>query len=469
MKALEFDVERAYHSLARKENFVTGEVIEMLKHKVSSIPIRGFTKVELFDEKRFGKKVEEVTAENFISINMKDYLEYILIREYSQIGAWSTNSKTYYESNMRPLTSRFFPFDTIALTTDSRPENPQNERVVMGDIVGYAFKNEYVGTDTKRGTINAAESYTNKGIAHFVFDFSTQAANGTFSSVVWYSDTGSPTSISAQRYYQKNYEWYVALKGNNGITSNYDYRGGLCFDGSSFWTMESTGSGAKKIVEVLVTPGTNGKNATFTLGRVWDSHTSSTSDVAYDMTYDSDYIYYTAKYGSLNTIYRVKKSDGTRSTITLSGFRYLYGIERVGAYFYVLGQSATQVNGVYPLRWAKYDSSFNIIEAKNIFDNDVGAYGMAYNQQKNEIAVRTSNGMFIYDLSMNRLSYVISQPNSPESYPGIAVKDGEYFLRDEYSFYMAELGSLGARNLLPTPVTKTSTNTMKVTYDFMFV
>ncbi|MCX8009333.1 MAG: hypothetical protein N3A54_06605, partial [Patescibacteria group bacterium] len=122
-----------------------------------------------------------------------------------------------------------------------------------------------------------------------------------------------------------------------------------------------------------------------------------------------------------------------------------------------------------PLRWAKYDSSFNIIEAKNIFDTSVSAYGMAYNQQKNEIAVRTSNGMFIYDLQMNRLSYGISQPGSPGSYPGIAVKDGEYFLRDEYSFFMAELGSLGARNLLPTPVTKTSANTMKVTYDFIFV
>ncbi|WP_206501570.1 hypothetical protein [Geobacillus sp. JS12] len=129
---MEFDVERAYHSLARKENFVTGEVIEMLKHKVSSIPIRGFTKVELFDEKRFGKKVEEVTAENFISINMKDYLEYILMVEYSKIGAWSTSGKSFSESDMRPVTSKNLPFDTIALTTDSRPENPQNERVVMG-------------------------------------------------------------------------------------------------------------------------------------------------------------------------------------------------------------------------------------------------------------------------------------------------------------------------------------------------
>lgn len=463
-------MERAYHSLARKENFVTGEVIEMLKHKVSSIPIRGFTKVELFDEKRFGKKVEEVTAENFISINMKDYLEYILIREYSQIGAWSTSSKTYYESNMRPITSRFFPFDTIALTTDSRPENPQNERVVMGDIVGFAFKNEYVGTDTKRGTINTTESYTDKGIAHFVFDFSTQAANGTFSSVVWYSDIGSSSSISSQRYYQKNYEWYVALKGNNGISSTSDYRGGLCFDGSSFWTMEATGSGARKIMEILVTPGTNGKNATFTIGRVWDTNFSSSYDVAYDMTYDADFIYYVmGNRGSYNTIYKIKKSDGTKSTITLSGFQYLYAIERVGAYFYVLGQSATQVNGQYPLRWAKYDSNFNIIEAKNIFDTNIAAYGMAYNQQKNEIAVRTSWGLFIFDLQMNRLSYAISQPNNTFAYPGIAVKDGEYFLRDEYSFFMAELGSLGARNLLPTPVTKTSTNTMKVTYDFMFV
>ncbi|NNV07491.1 hypothetical protein ETC03_14160 [Geobacillus sp. MMMUD3] len=456
-------MERVYHSLARKENFVAGEVIEMLKQKVSSIPLRGFTKIELFDEKRFGKKVEEVTAENFISINMKDYLEYILMNEYSKIGVGLSGT------DMMPLTYREFPFNVLALTTDSRPENPQIERVVMGDIIGYSFKNQYVGSDARRGTLNSAESYRDRSMAHFVFDFATNAANGTFSSVVWYADEGSSSSISRQLYYQKKYEWYVQLKGINGFSnSNDDYRGGLCFDGSNFWTLESTGSGAKKIVEILVTPGTNGKNATFTIGRIWDSHVSGTYSVLLDMTSDADFIYYVrGSQGTANTIYLVKKSDGTRNTIVLSGFRYLYGIERVGAYFYILGESSTQVNGTYPLRWAKYDSSFNIIEAKNILDNGY-AYGMAYNQQKNEIAVRTNDGIYIFDLQMNRLSYPIAQPSVPGYYPGIAVKDGEYFLRNQYSFFMAELGSLGARNLLPTPVTKTSTNTMKVTYDFIF-
>lgn len=460
---MEFDMERAYHSLARKENFVTGEVIEMLKHKVSSIPLRGFTKIELFDEKRFGKKVEEVTAENFISINMKNYLEYILMNEYSKIGVGLSGT------DMMPLTYREFPFTVLALTTDSRPENPQIERIVMGDIIGYSFKNQYVGSDTRRGTLNSAESYKDRSMAHFVFDFATNAANGTFSSVVWYSDVGS-SSLTAQRYYQKNYEWYVNLSGKNGLASLGGSRGGMCFDGSSFWSMETLDSGVKKIVELLITPGQKGNVASFTLGRVWD-HPSflGSSDVAYDMTYDSDYIYYVVNTGSYNTIHRVKKSDGTRSTITLSGFRYLYGVERVEAYFYVLGQSATQVNGQYPLRWAKYDSNFNVIEAKNIFDTSVVAYGMAYNQQKNEIAVRTSIGLFIFDTQMNRTSYAIDQPSSMGSYPGIAVKDGEYFIRSDNTIFMVELGSLGARNLLPTPVTKTSTNTMKVTYDFMFV
>lgn len=460
---MEFDVERAYHSLARKENFVTGEVIEMLKHKVSSIPIRGFTKVELFDEKRFGKKVEEVTAENFISINMKDYLEYILMNEYSKIGIGLNGT------DMMPLTYREFPFTVLALTTDSRPENPQVERIVMGDIIGYSLKGQYVGSDTRRGTLNSAESYKNRSIAHFVFDFATNAANGTFYSVVWYSDVGSP-SLTAQRYYQKNYEWYVDLSGENGLASLGGARGGMCFDGSSFWSMEALDSGVKKIVELLITPGQKGNVASFTLGRVWD-HPSylGSNDVAYDMTYDSDYIYYVVNTGKQNTIHRVKKSDGTISTITLSESMYLCGVERVGAYFYVLGQSATPVNGEYPLRWAKYDSNFNIIEAKNIFDTTVVAYGMAYNQQKNEIAVRTNIGLFIFDTQMNRTSYAIDQPGSPSSYPGIAVKDGEYFIRSNNTIFMAELGSLGARNLLPTPVTKTSTNTMKVTYDFMFV
>lgn len=460
---MEFDVERAYHSLARKENFVTGEVIEMLKHKVSSIPIRGFTKVELFDEKRFGKKVEEVTAENFISINMKDYLEYILMNEYSKIGIGLNGT------DMMPLTYREFPFTVLALTTDSRPENPQVERIVMGDIIGYSFKGQYVGSDTRRGTLNSAESYQDRSMAHFVFDFATNAANGTFYSVVWYSDVGSP-SLTAQRYYQKNYEWYVNLSGKNGLASLGGTRGGMCFDGSSFWSMEALNSGEKKIVELLITPGQRGKEASFTLGRVWDPHFSYSSDVAYDMTYDADFLYYVrGSSGGVNTIYKIKKSDGTKSTITLSGFQYLYAIERVGAYFYVLGQSATQVNGQYPLRWAKYDSNFNVIEAKNIFDTSVVAYGMAYNQQKNEIAVRTSIGLFIFDTQMNRTSYAIDQPSSMGSYPGIAVKDGEYFIRSNNTIFMVELGSLGARNLLPTPVTKTSTNTMKVTYDFMFV
>lgn len=83
-------------------------------------------------------------------------------------------------------------FNYLYLTDHDKPENV-NEQRVMGNVVGYAHRNStYSGDDTKRGTINRAETKfevtDNKMKINFVFDFPTHAANGTIESIYWAED-----------------------------------------------------------------------------------------------------------------------------------------------------------------------------------------------------------------------------------------------------------------------------------------
>ena len=49
-------------------------------------------------------------------------------------------------------------FEYLYLTDNDKPENV-NEQRVMGNIIGFAHRNNtYSGNDTRRGTINRAES-----------------------------------------------------------------------------------------------------------------------------------------------------------------------------------------------------------------------------------------------------------------------------------------------------------------------
>ena len=76
-------------------------------------------------------------------------------------------------------------FKYIVLTDYQGAESPSTETTIPGNMVGWANRTSYAGSDSHEGTINVAESFGGENIAHWVFDFPTNCANGTIGSICW--------------------------------------------------------------------------------------------------------------------------------------------------------------------------------------------------------------------------------------------------------------------------------------------
>jgi len=106
---------------------------------------------------------------------------------------WRKFAENAYNNSISDM--GYWEMDNIYLTTSDQAENVRVDMwnfdvrnvsgATPGATVGWSNKSTYVGSDTKRGTPNAAESYANNTRIHWVFDWPTNACNGTFQSIIW--------------------------------------------------------------------------------------------------------------------------------------------------------------------------------------------------------------------------------------------------------------------------------------------
>lgn len=178
------------------KSFIDGSITEHVKMK-PDVDIKGVITIQLFDEE--GNIEREIKTENRItdSIARMAFMDYFCHRirgnpwgrqyEYNDSETGSTTSSKddrYYESGG---SYSYFtaPFRHFFLTDDTTPESGF-ERAIKGNIIGWADKSRpYAGTSISKGTINLNESIFTESNLHFVFDFPTSVANGTFQKLWW--------------------------------------------------------------------------------------------------------------------------------------------------------------------------------------------------------------------------------------------------------------------------------------------
>jgi len=177
-------------------NFIDGSITEHIKMK-PEVEIQGIITVQLFGAD--GKLEREIKTENRVtdSIARMAFMDYFCCRirgnpwgvqyEYNDAEVGSTQTTKddrYYESN--GAYSYFTaPFRHFFLTDDVTPESGFG-RSVKGNIIGWADKSRpYAGASTAKGTLNLSESLFTESNLHFVFDFPTSVANGTFQKLWW--------------------------------------------------------------------------------------------------------------------------------------------------------------------------------------------------------------------------------------------------------------------------------------------
>lgn len=209
-------------SLAYSKDLIKGTQLEVLKKKLI-MPYTGTATIKLFDSLT-GKQTYEAKSENRISAVFGNiaYLQgfYYPILDNTQ------NSLLYdiYTS---------LPFRMMALTTGDISEDPY-DYFTWGRLVGYADSiTPYSGSDNLRGSVNQSETTRTSGKKHYVIDFPTNAANGTFRSIYWAGGVlvNTPTSPKLNYTYPKQ-----TLEKGDYSTSLHDYN--LCTDETNLYALK---------------------------------------------------------------------------------------------------------------------------------------------------------------------------------------------------------------------------------------
>jgi hypothetical protein len=147
--------------------------------------------IQLFDDLT-GKQVEEVKTHNLLT-NGAAKMAY-MDRYFSRLrdGKNSANptagNSPSWNGGGNIYTPYANPFDVLILMNTGIPENA-DQTFLQGTKIGWAEKSvPYAGGDNLRGTINTSETTFNEpNNLHYVFDFPTNAANGTFDTIFWHS------------------------------------------------------------------------------------------------------------------------------------------------------------------------------------------------------------------------------------------------------------------------------------------
>jgi hypothetical protein len=347
-------------------------------------------------------------------------------------------TKSRQTSGFQQLYALFDPFRMIELTNATHAEDSMNEWVVHGERIGYAFSTStYSGGDTQRGTYNASESFTTRDQVHLVFDFPTHAANGTFQSI-YFNTGGENNEIDLNSEYESllternGFDYHKSIGEYNNelysFKSNYNNQYLYKVDPIDLSVISSIDLGADYddftivgdtiyfIVDGVVHSATmsNPSNATL----VKDTGTSSDNGITYEPNTDR---WYTA---FRQTISVWDSAWNLLSTITDDG--YFYG-------------DATMYGNIFTASGGIITSSFTFITAGGEYDGEKVSLGNV-NGENALTGVVGSDFYIVYDR-------------------------GGY--DDTEGTHRKMRTNIGSRTLLDSPVTKSATSTMKITYDFM--
>lgn len=433
-------------SVAYSKDLMKGTNIEVLKKKLI-MPFTGTATVKLYDSIT-GKQTYEAKSENRISAVFGNiaYLDgfYYPMLDNLQQGLL----KDIYET---------YPFRVMVLTTGDIPEDPY-DYWTWGDIVGYADGwYTYSGSNILKGTVNKGEWARSTGLKHFVIDFPTHAANGTFKSIYW---TGGDSNLSEaqdpviNKIYRKD---YVAVGTSSaGIYSSSN----LCVDETNLYHLVGIGQTIRVYDKVA-----KERKSDITLS-------VTTKAIAYDGT----------NFWLLISDGSFKKTDKNFNVIT----SYTKSAVLPGDLVYSVDYTDIAVTANYI--FISYSGSTDTSGSSSKFKNCM----VKYNKDgtfvsKADVFSGASYKGYITEITNNKIWMMINgnrciQVNEDLSVYGstnLASLDYYSICWDQarqtlYAYISLNYGSIAeyyvvpaaAHTLLPEPITKTPTNTMKIQYDF---
>ena len=391
---------------------------EIVKIKEKNGDVQGIATIQLFDAKTGALELEAKTH----NIIYQDVYDWLKSYQWDKFCTGAFNKTNSYNG--------YWEMDNIYLTDSTRPETERIDRFnyatsppIWGNLIGWANKSTYSGSDTQRGSPNSAESYANNTRIHWVFDWPTHAANGTFQTIIW-ANTLDIQPIGWQK--------------NIGISSGGNYPSGLAYDGTYLYLLKSDAALYKLTIDGSII-----SQVTAAVGG-----TNLACDGTYLYTLGGGKLYKLTTAGQL-----VSEVSVTLSSIS--------GITSDGTYIYVLENASSGVI-------SKLSTSGSIISQKStgIY---AGGYQTPLMYDGTYLYASTLYTLWMLDMDMNIIKTL---PVGISIYGaflgGVYAADKFYLLHHEGTLYAHTFqDKYFARTLLPSPITKTNQNTMKVIYEFI--
>lgn len=429
-------------SLAYSKDLIKGTQIEVIKKKLI-MPYTGTATIKLYDSLT-GKQTYEAKSENRISAIFGNiaYLQgfYYPILDNTQ------NSLLYdiYTS---------LPFRMMALTTGDIPEDPY-DYFTWGKLVGYADGiTPYSGSDNLRGSVNQSETTRTTGKKHYVIDFPTNAANGTFKSIYWAGGVpvNTPTSPKLNYTYPKQ-----TLEKGDYSTSLPDYN--LCTDETNLYVLKINSANIYVYDKV-----TYKKKSNITL-----------ADSSIAIAYDGVNFWILLSNGSFKKLdknFTVISTYSKSSIISNDIPRSLqfYDIEVNEANVYISYGGYRESSGSLQKGCiAKYNKDGTFGEKSDLYLDYV--YSIPITKITNDklfvvvnssLCLQLNNNLNVYgSINSNLTNYKSIKWDNDTSTIFTYTSNSNGELKHEYII------PASAHTLLPEAITKTPTNTMKIQYDF---
>lgn len=409
----------------------------------------GIVTLQLYNAES-NKLEQEICTQNFAAnqtIRYNDWQQRSAIKTgLSTIGVTDIDYSPHQAAN------------AIVLTDSNLSEAASTEWYMPGKTIGYGLKSTYAGTDIWRGTASTADLLANSTLTKWVFDWPTNAANGNIASVGWVdyiSNTLSPTD--------------PMFRTSSTILASYSTPSGWTRFARADANM-SFGSTGGSVVSVLNTSfsqtTTFNVNAQFTAirGLAWDSANSFLWIIG-----DNGAARRIAAYNSSGVLQSGPFTITTRSYICLA---------HDGTNLW----SVTQDSGSNHTGW-KINTTDGSDMTNFTFTTNPSSVvcGLAWDSTKNMLWMRYSGttGFQAWDTSGNKKNVEISTSSYTPSVGNYntalsqandidMVNDHELAVPNSTTLYHIRLDGMGTRALLPSPVTKNNTQTLRLIYQLNY-
>jgi hypothetical protein len=437
--------------------------VEELVQLSNLLKVKGHCRIELYDAET-GELCEAAEGDNFVNPLLANTI-FKQVQKLIVAGGIPNGGLDLPNINNNTLDGLF---RYLVLTDYSGAESPSTEVSIPGNMIGWANRSSYAGGSSVEGSINVSESFGNETLAHWVFDFPTNCANGTINSICW-----SYVYPESQGYYMmpgkmcgSNWVWLTRfVRTYTYVAAGDGYFWGYLANGSNYtvYKIDPTQAYAEISsfnlptapmgVRFVETGGylyyTNQSNYVVKYNISAGTYVQSATAIAVWNTYthlvqatDGTYLYmsWIGGYAAM----RVRMSDLTlmesgkyiQVNGTFSAFYFVY----ISGQLYIIN-TYNPSQGLYTVNWTTGSGSITANFAAPFYgDSSLFSDGTTlYSTYTEQFYSINGNGTSLMNLASN-----------PAGITGIA----------NYN--------LMARKLLGSPIVKTSSKTMKIIYEFTF-